>query len=633
MLEIMRENASGWIVKILFAIIIIVFVFAFGMSGLDNSGDPTVATVNGQSISRAEYESMFMRASENLRRSNPDLPAGQLRSPEFKQMVLGELISQKLLLGEAEKLGIRASDKEVAAGIAAVPAFKDAKGVFSNDHYQAALREIRMTPAEFEKSYRRDLTMQKVKDAVAASADVSEAQARQLFDWIAEQVRIDYIETLPVDFRNQVHVDTAEVKAYYDENQDRFKIPAQTSLRTLTFTPENLARFQTVTDDEIKAYFEANKDSLQEPEQIHARHILVAVKSSDSDTDKEKAKARIDKIYEEAKAGADFAKLAMDNSDGPSASNGGDLGWFGKGSMVPAFEDAAFALGKGDVSKPVQTRFGWHIIKVEDKKEGTTKTLEEAKDEIKTRLAQEKGSDKVNELLDQATDRLVSGMSLNDIAAELGIEAVATDPMPAQFLAQTFGMSADAAKAVTDLAPGEAYKSPVSINGGYMLVEKIEDIPASVMALDLVRPTIIDTLKSRKGAELAQKEAEKILAELTGPNAKAAAAKYASRIKTSKPFNRQGNIAELGQSQPLAKGAFEAKGDNWLKLVYTMPNGGAVVARLNERIPSPDKTWEEQKQFWMDQASQNYRSETLAAFMDDLSKNAKVDIARPDILQ
>ncbi|WP_272701554.1 SurA N-terminal domain-containing protein [Desulfovibrio sp. Fe33] len=632
MLEIMRENASGWIVKILFAIIIIVFVFAFGMSGLDNSGDPTVATVNGQTISRAEYEEMFMRASENLRRSNPDLPAGQLRSPEFKQMVLGELISQKLLLGEAEKLGIRASDKEVAAGIAAVPAFKDEKGAFSNDRYQAALREIRMTPAEFEKSYRRDLTMQKVKDAVAASADVSEAQARQLFDWIAEQVRIDYIEILPVDFRNQADVSAAEVKSYYDENQDRFRIPAQTSLRTITFTPENLARFQTVSDDEIKAYFEANKDSMQEPEQIHARHILVAVKSSDSDADKEKAKARIDKIYEEAKAGADFAQLAKDNSDGPSASNGGDLGWFGKGSMVPDFEEAAFALDKGGVSKPVQTRFGWHVIKVEDKKEGTTKTLEEATDEIKTRLAQEKGSDKVNEMLDQATDRLVSGMKLDDIAAELGIEAVATDPMPAQFLAQTFGMSADAAKAVTDLAPGDTYKSPVSINGGYILVEKIEDIPSSVMALDLVRPTIVDTLKSRKGAELAEKEAEKILAELTGPNAKAAAEKYASRIKTGKPFNRQGNT-ELGQNEPLAQAAFAAKDNNWLKLVYTMPDGGAVVARLNERIPSPDATWKEQKQFWIDQASQNYRNETLAAFMDDLSKNAKVDIARPDILK
>jgi peptidyl-prolyl cis-trans isomerase D len=629
----MRNNASGWIVKILFAVIIFIFVFAFGMSGLENSGDPTVATVNGQVISRAEYEQMYERASENLRRSNPDLPPAQLRSPEFKQLVLGQLISEKLLLGEAEKLGIRASDQEVAQGIASVATFKDANGSFDKQRYLAALRDIRMTPAEFEASYRRDLTMQRVKDAVAASADVSEAQARQIFNWIGERVRLDYIEVLPTDFRKDVKVGEAEIEAYYKANQDRFQIPAQVTLRTLAFTPAYLAKFQTVTDDEIAEYYAANKDAMQEPEQIHARHILVTVKDSDSEAGRKKAKERIDKLYKEARAGANFAKLAEANSDGPSAPNGGDLGWFGKGAMVPDFEQTAFALDKGEVSEPVKTRFGWHIIKVEDKKEGTAKPLEQAKDEIKNRLAEEKASDKANDLLDQATDRLVSGMTLTEIASELGLETETTDPMPGQYLAQTFGMSADTAKAVADLAPGDAYKSPVAINGGYMLVEKVDNIAPSIMALKLVRPTIVNTLKDQKGAELAQNEADKIHAALTGPDAGAAAKKYGARIKTTQPFNRQGNIPGLGQSQPLAKAAFGAQGKDWFDLVYTMPGGGAVVARLNERLAASDAEWKDQKQFWMDQAGQNYRREAVAAFMDDLSKNAQVEIARPDILK
>ncbi|EGB15837.1 PpiC-type peptidyl-prolyl cis-trans isomerase [Pseudodesulfovibrio mercurii] len=633
MLEVMRENASGWIVKILFAIIIIVFVFAFGMSGLNSSGDPTVATVNGQAITRAEYEAMYQRAAENLRRTNPDLPPAQTRSPEFKQMVLGELISQKLLLGEAAKLGIRASDKEVAAGIGAVDAFKDANGNFDQQRYQTALRDIRMTPGDFEENYRRDLTMEKVKDAVGVPADLSESQARQIFDWLGETAAIDYIEVLPTDFRNEIKIGETEIEAYYQANQDRFQIPAQVTLRTLAFTPASLAKFQTVTDDEIKAYYAANKDSLEEPAQVHARHILVAVKESDSQADQEKAKARIDKLYQEAKAGADFAELAKKNSDGPSAPNGGDLGWFGKGAMIPDFEKAAFALNKGGVSEPVRTQFGWHIIMVEDKKEGTTKTFDEAKDEIKARLAEEKASDQANDLLDQATDRLVSGMSLTDIASELGLETVTTDPMPAQFLGQAFGMNADAAKAVSGLTPGQAYKSPVAVNGGYMLVEKVEDIAPSIMALNLVRQTIVNTLENQKGAELAGQEAEKIHAALTGPDAEAAAKQYAARIKTSRPFNRQGNIPELGQSEPLTKAAFNAEDNGWFKLVYTMPGGGAVVARLNKRIPAPEKTWEEQKQFWLTQAGQNYRREAVAAFMDDLSKNAQIDITRPDILK
>ncbi|AMK10361.1 MAG: SurA N-terminal domain-containing protein [Pseudodesulfovibrio sp.] len=633
MLEIMRENASGWIIKILFAVIIFIFIFAFGMSGLNSSGDPALATVNGQVITRAEFEQMYQRASENIRRSNPDLDQAQIKTPEFKQMILGELISRKLLLAEAEKLGIRASDAEVSAGIAAQPMFKDANGVFSKDVYQSALRGIRMTPSQFEADYRQELTIDKVQEAVAAPADVSEAQARQLYDWVGEQATIDYVAVAPADYYDQVQVSDAEVEEYFKANQDKYMIPPQVTLRYVAFTPAALAKYQTVSSDEIKAYFEANKDKMQEPEQVKARHILVMVKDSDPAEVKEKAKERIDKIYARAKAGEDFAALAVENSDGPSGPDGGELGWFGRGAMVPAFEEAAFALNKGDISEPVKTRFGWHVILVEDKKEGTVKTLDEAKDEIKGLIAEEKASEKINELLDQSMDRLVSGMDITAIAAEIGVEPTTTEPMPAQFLAQILGMTPEAAKSVEALAPGAAQKSPVAITGGYMLVEKVEDIPSTLMDLELVKPSILNTLKDQKGTKLAEQEAEKIVAALTGPDAEAAAKTYASRIKTSEPFDRQGNIPDLGRSVPLTKAVFEAKDTSWLKFPYTMPGGLVVVARLNKHIPASDETWKEQREFWLQQANDNYRRETLAAFMDDLSKNADINIARPDLLQ
>eukprot|EP00831_Metopus_contortus_P078854 TRINITY_DN7722_c0_g5_i1.p2 TRINITY_DN7722_c0_g5~~TRINITY_DN7722_c0_g5_i1.p2 ORF type:complete len:1018 (-),score=312.90 TRINITY_DN7722_c0_g5_i1:1310-4363(-) len=633
MLEIMRENASGWIIKILFAIIIIAFVFAFGMSGLTQTGDPVLATVNDQVINRAEFETTYQRMVESISRSNPDINKAQFKTPQFKQMVLGELISKSLLLGEAAKLGIAASDKEVVAGIAAQPMFKNANGTFDKGIYQAALRQIRMTPAQFEADYKQQLTIDKVKEVVTAPAQVSTEQARQLFDWIGEQASIDYIAVTPAEFRDKIKVGDDEVAAYFQANKDRFMIPARITLRYISFTPASLAEYQTVKDEEIAAYFAANQASFQQPEQLHARHILVMVKDSDPDSVKENAKKKIEEAYKKAKAGEDFAALAVEYSEGPTGPNGGDLGWFGRKAMVPEFEKAAFALKKGEISEPVKTKFGWHIIKLEDIKDASAKTLDDVKDELTLQIAREKASDKATELLDQAMDRLASGMSLDDIAAELGIKTKTTDPMPTQFLAQAFGLSADAAKGIESLAPGTVKQTPVGVTGGFMLVEKVEDTPPALMDLALVKPTIVNTIKAQKGAELAQDEAEKILKELTGPDNHAAAKKYASRIKTSESFDRQGNIPDLGQSTPLTKAAFDAKDTSWMKLVYTMSDGTVVAARLNKHIPASEETWKEQQDFWIEQANKNYRQETLRAFMDDLSKNAEIDIKRPDILQ
>ncbi|NDV18126.1 peptidylprolyl isomerase [Pseudodesulfovibrio sp. JC047] len=632
MLEIMRENASGWIVKILFAIIIIVFVFAFGMSGLAPTGDPVMATVNDQIITRAEYEFAYQRMAEAIGNSNPNVTSAQLQSAQFKQMVMGELISKKLLLDEAEKLGIGASDQEVVQGIATQPMFKNKQGVFDKGIYQAALRSIRMTPAQFEADFKQELIIDKVKQGVGSTTSATPDQARQIFDWVGEQARIDYIQVSPKDFMKTVTVSKDEIKAYFLTNKDRFTAPAQVRLRLISFTPDALAKFQTVTDEEIKAYYAANSKQLQQPEQVHARHILVMVKDTDSDADKKKAKAKIDDVLTQAKAGTDFATLAQKYSEGPSGPNGGDLGWFGRGAMVPEFEKAAFDTPAGSVSGLVKTQFGWHIIKVEERKNASTQTLDEVKDELRTRIAQEKASEKITEQLDQALDRLISGMTIEEIAKELNLEAVTTEPMPALFLTQVFGLTQEAAKTVQELAVGEAHKAPIAVNGGYMLVEKVEDVPPTLMPLDKVAPTIVNTIKKQKSHEMAQNRAEKIHAELTGTNAAKAAKTYARRIKTSEPFGRQGDIAGLGQSKPLTEAVFKAKGTDWLPLVYTMPES-VLVVRLKEHIPASDELWTEQKAFWIKQAGQGYRQEMLAAFMDELSKNADIDIVHPEILQ
>lgn len=629
MLDIMRENASGWIIKILFAIIILAFVFTFGMGGLNSGQDPTLATVNDQLITRAEFEDAFQRAAEGMRKANPNVTPAQLQDPQFKQMVLGELINSRLLLDEAARLGISVSDEETFAAITRQSYFWNQQGQFDRTIYQMALRSIRMTPAQFEANFKKEMIASKIMGMVRVAGEVTPDQARQIFNWVGEQAKVDYILVSPKQFLDKIQLTEAEIKDFYTKNEARFMIPAQVSLRYLSFTPSDLATYQKVTDEEIEAYFKAHAEDMKQKEQVKARHILVLSKEGDTPEDQKKAKAKIDDIYTKAKTEKDFATLAKKYSEGPSAPGGGDLGWFGRGDMVPEFEKAAFATKKGAVTEPTKTQFGWHIIFVEDRKEAKDKSLEEVKEEISRTLAEEKAAAKATDMLDQAMDRMVSGMKLEAVADELGLLAVTSRPIPEQFLPQAFGLTPEAAKVLMKLPEGEAHSTPLAIDGGYMLVEKVKDIPAAPMELDKAKPTIVTVLKQEKAMDMAQKEAESILAKLTKSTDEAKP--FAKLIKTSEPFGRQGNIPGLGQNPNLAVAVFAAQNTDWLPQPFTLPSG-ILLARKNQLIPAPDAVWEKQKDAWIAQANKNYENEALNAFMTKLRKSAQIDITRPDLL-
>ena len=629
MLEIMRENASGWIIKILFAIIILAFVFTFGMGGLDTGQDPTLALVNDQIITRAEFEDAFQRAAEGMRKSNPDITPAQLQDPKFKQMVLGELVNSRLLLAEAARLGIAVSDEEAFAAITRQSIFWNQQGQFDRNIYQMALRSIRMTPAQFEANFKKEMIADKIMSMVRSAASVTPAQARDIYNWVGETATIDYILVSPGQFMDKIEVSEAEIEEFYTKNEDKFMVPAQVKLRYLSFTPKDLAAYQTVTDDEIAAYFEAHADEMKQKEEVKARHILVLSKEDDPEDAQAKAKAKIEDIYKKAMSGQDFAGLAKKYSEGPSKATGGDLGWFGRGDMVPEFEETAFATAKGNISEPVRTQFGWHVIYVEDRKEAKDKALEEVKDEISRSLAEEKGATKATDMLDQAMDRLVSGMKLEEVADELNLLAVTSQPVPEQYLPQAFGLTPEAAKVLMKLPKGEAHSTPLAIDGGYMLVEKVEDIPAAPVALDKVKETIVQAIKREKSMEAAQKQAQDMLAKLT--EAKDGATPFANQVKTSEPFDRQGNIPGLGQNPNLATAIFNNQAEGWVPQTFPTPSG-IVLARLNTLIPAPEEAWDKQKDAWIAQANKNYENEALNAFMTKLRKSAQIEVPRPDLL-
>lgn len=630
MLEIMRENAQSWIIKILFAIIILAFVLTFGLGGFNDKGDPIVAYVDDDPISRVEFETKLARFVENLRQ-NKNLTPAQLESPELKQMVLNDMISRRLLLREAGKLGITISNEEVYKAISSMPAFWNKDKRFDKERYTALLRRSRTTPEQFEADFRQNLLQGKLQRFVTKTAQGTPEQGRAIYNWLREQARIKYLIINPEDFLEKAEVTDEAVAKFYQDNLDKFQKPATAKFEYIAFTPRELAAAQPVSEEELKAYYEAHKESYKQKEQVKARHILIALAPTATPAEVEQGLERIKKVLAQAKKGKDFAELAMEYSEGPSAATGGELGWFGHGAMVQPFEEAAFAMKKGAISEPVRTDFGWHIIKVEDRKESRQQDFDEVKNRLRDTIAEDKAADKVSDLLDESMDRLFSGMTLKEIAKELKLDVSTTPMVSAQQVQQVFGMTAEAAEVLFAAPLAEKPKTPLAIEGGYVLAEKLKDEPSAPIPMETVKDSIRKSLRAQEAADLARKQAEDILARLTGEEAIPTMERYKSSIKTSEAFRRQGPIPALGQNQQLIAATFKAEEKSWLPEVYRT-QAGFIVASLAERIAAPADEWEKERDAWIKTATDRYSQEMFQAYLEALRAEASIEIVRPDLL-
>ncbi len=632
MLDIMRQKAQGWGIKVLFGIIILVFIFAFGMSGFNGNTDPVIAYVNDEPIPTQEFVKVYRQTAEMLREQNPKIDPDQLQSPEFKKAILNQLVNSKILESEAKRLGIGISNSELYYEISKIPAFASSDGKFDKSLYQRYLQSRQMSAATFEQDMRNSNLIQKIQEYVAVPAAPTEAEARALFNWAGERAQIDYYYVSGADFLDKTKVTDSEIEAYYKANPKNFTIPASSVVKYISFTPEELAVYEDVSPEEMNKYYAANKDNYKQDAQVKARHILILADEKANPEEIKKAKAKIDKIYAKAKSGQDFAKLAKKYSEGPSKTKGGELGWFSKGSMVKPFEEAAFKLKKGEISEPVRTRFGFHVIKVEDTREAGQKSFDQVKSEIKNTLAQEKASDSISAKLDHALDLIASGMKLDAVGTELGIAVQKSEKATLQNLTRAFGMTEDAAKSIIALPKGNTTEMPIAVDNGYLIAEKVDETPASLRPLDEVKKDIKEFLSQKQAMMLAKAKATIVMGKLSTPaTADQEFTSIKKDLKTSESFGRDGFIPGLGMNPKLAETAFASTKDTWMQQAFELP-GGYIVARLDELIPPSDETWESQKQAILASLERQQANEIINSFMQELRSKAKVEVVRPDLL-
>ena len=397
MLDAIRKHTTGWMAKVILALITIPFAL-FGIdSYLNQAGrDVAIAKVNGDKISIQEYSN----AIENVRnrmQADGKVDAAMLDSPQLKQSVLDGLITRRLVNAEIHKANFRISDEQLSQHILGMPEFQE-NGKFSEDIYQKTLAQNKMTATKFENDRRSELLTQQARDGLAALVSVPKGVAEQTLQFAYQQREVSAAEIKTAQFISQVKVTPEQVKAYYDLHKDKFVVPEQVKLEFAMLSAASFVAQMKVDDKEIKDFYDANSAKFQGDEQRHASHILISRGTSDKDKAAAKAKAA-DILAQLRKAPKSFEALAMKYSQDPSGAKGGDLGSFGRGAMVKPFENAVFGMKVGQISDLVESEFGYHIIRL-DGITGQNTTFDSMKLQIKGELSWQKAQAKYAELAD-----------------------------------------------------------------------------------------------------------------------------------------------------------------------------------------------------------------------------------------
>lgn len=634
MLDSIRTKTQSLGVKMIFGVIILVFVF-WGIGNMSGGSSGALAVVNGEKITLAEYGQHLNRLAPAELKAHPDLFSNAEKFSDFKNRLLGEIIARTLRLQEAKRLGLVVTPHELKAAVDAMTLFQDSEGRFDPERYKLALFGVKLTPGEFEDGMSKDMLESKILRYVAMSADISEAEVREHFNFSMERRFADYVLFDFSEYAGKAVASEEEIAAYYEEHKEEFRTPVMADVDYLLLTPDTLGATYEISDQEIEDRYNADLELYKRPATFQARHIFLACPpegSSEPEAEQAiaSALALAGEVEKKLAAGENFGDLArLYSQDFDSADNGGLLGVIEAGKTeVPTFENAALALEPGAVSKPVRTDYGLHIIKLESKTEAHTVPLVEVKNSIAALLGREKAENDFKNIEREAEEALQSGSSLAALGKKLGVASLNSGLMAQEELELKLSlhkearvMFADSVAAAAASGKGSVLPVPLSAASGIVLV-RINEAKASVIPPAAeVRARLAALVESAKGAEAARKAAEEALPLFTGKETPEA---FAGKTQRSMAAMRSFPALEpLGQCPDLVPALFSSSGA-WLPAVYESPKG-PVIARTAEIEAVTDEQWNQLKGIFLAQYRQNLQNQTLDVFMRDLLLKAEIE--------
>ncbi|RJP79614.1 MAG: hypothetical protein C4522_09685 [Desulfobacteraceae bacterium] len=623
MLQAMRENASSWIIKILLLAIVVAFVF-MGLGSYEAQRASKIATVNEQAVSVDDYRETYNNLLQKARQQfGGNLNDEILEMMNLKQQAMDQLIIRTLILQEAEKLDLFVSDEELTGTIQDMPFFKQ-EDSFNVAVYEKMLKRVGLSPEQFEKDQRSQMLAQKLQQFITGSIHVSEAEAREWYDWENALVNIRMVRFDPETYTD-IKPTEEEISAYFNENKNSYQTEPKVKAKYLRFSPEKYTKDIQVSKDEVQEYYENNLTAYSVEKTVEARHILIKLDENAPEELVQEAKTEAERIAKEARDGkTEFSELAKKYSQDPGRDNGGYLGKFVKNAMVQPFSDKAFSMNPGEISDPVKTRFGWHIIKVENVFPASTRTLAEVEAEIRQSLMEEKARNIAYDEAESFFDAVMEGDDLSIEAGSRDLEVTETDFFTRQQGPVGVGDPVKFASAAFEL-PEKETSDILELEGSYYLLQVTGKIPQQIAEFqtvsEKVKNDLVQQLKSRKAAE----EAEAFLKSINTDNSLADLGARKNVITTGF-FKRNGEVPQVGYEKPLMDAAFLLSGEKkWPEKVIKGKTNYYVIEFIDRKKPDPEE-YQKEKETVINRLSQSKRRITFDAWLTKVRAASDITI-------
>ncbi len=619
---------------LLFLLIFPSFVL-FGLEGYNRfkeKGEP-VAKVDGREILQSEWDAAHKQEVERLRQQMPTLDAKLLDSPAARYSTLERLVRDRVLAAAAAQSKLVTSDQRLARELQRnemIASLRGPDGKLDMARYRQLVGAQGMSPEMFEANVRADVSSRQVLAGLGGTSFATPAQARVSLDAFLEKREVQVGRFAPTDYASQVHPTDAELEAYYKANAAQFQAPEQADIEYVVLDLDTVKKSLAVNEQDLKTYYEQNASRLAGKEERRASHILIAVPKDAPAAERAKGKAKAEELLAALKKNPDsFAELAKKNSQDPgSAAQGGDLDFFARGAMTKPFEDAAFALGKGQISGLVETEFGYHIIKVTDIKSPKQRSFEEMKPELEAEVRKQMAQRKFAEAADTFTNAVYEQAdSLKPVSEKLKLEIKTarnvrrqpSTPQPAgpltqpKFLAALFSPDSIEKKRNTEAVE----IAPSTLASGRI----VQYTPARTLPFAEVKDRVRERIVGARSAELARKDGtEKLAAWKANPGS----AKLASAIAVSR---------QEAQQQPTAVIEAALRADPSSLPAWTgvdLGEQGYAVVKVNKVLPReapPPATAKQELQ----QYTQAWATAENLAYYNLLKERFKVQIqvARP----
>ncbi|MFT4563465.1 MAG: peptidyl-prolyl cis-trans isomerase D [Gammaproteobacteria bacterium] len=493
MLQLIRDRSQGLVVGVIVFFICLTFALFGVQQYLDSQATVVVAEVNGNEIGLKEYQRAFQQLRQRAQAMlGESFDSAQWSGSEAKLSALDFVVNESLLQQAVEKANIRASDIQVASYIRNSPQFQQ-DGEFSEQRYQQSVRIIGFSELGFEQQVRKDLVVNQLRAGIGASALVTAEELQQLEQYRQQTRDIGYAIFGIESLLEQLPPTTEQIEDYFAANAENYRIDEKVSVSHLDLSIDSLMAQVTVNDPILRTYYAANQANYVKSEQRNANHILIEVAKSASAEEQKSARERAVQLRTLALDGTEFEELAKEHSDDiGSKTDGGETGFFGRGVMTAEFETAVFAMSEGDISEPIRSEFGFHVIRLKAISPSGIKSLEDARIEVEASYRREQAESLYFEQAEQLSDLAYEHPDSLDVAAEiLDLPIKNTDKLSRSELAFMFSEQVTEAAFEPEVLLEGLNSAPIEISNNRIVVVRIaEHAPSRVPVLNDVIATV-----------------------------------------------------------------------------------------------------------------------------------------------